>query len=185
MSGFLFALLAAMVAGVAARDQALVASLSARQGPRVSVLLVGIAVSFATAALVAWAAAAMLPTMPPEARRLFAAMACGLAGIECLMIVPGREPEEPTRSLAAVGIVLFAHQIVDAARFMVFAIALATSAPLTAGLGGAIGGSVSLGFGWGAGGHLAPRATIAVRRAVGGVLLLIGAFLALAARGLL
>ena len=49
----------------------------------------------------------------------------------------------PTRSLGAVALVLLARQIGDGARFAVFALAAWTVWPVTAGLGGAIGGAAA------------------------------------------
>ena len=56
--------------------------------------------------------------------------------------------EEPTASLGALAIVVLAHQITDASRFLIFALAVAFAAPLAAGLGGALAGAASLGLAW-------------------------------------
>ena len=80
--------------------------------------------------------------------------------------------EEPTASLGALGIVVLAHQLTDAARFLIFALATLFAAPVAAGIGGAAGGAVSLALAWllpGAFGD--PRLRYA-RRAVGAGLLL-------------
>lgn len=191
MTGFYFTLLAVLLAGFGARDQAAVAGLTlqrgARQGGRVGgrpgVLLTGIAVSVATAALAAWGASLMAPMLIPKARLIMAAMALGFAGLEALLIAPRRRPAEPTASLGALAIVLFAHQLTDAARFLVFALALATSAPIPAGLAGAVGSAVLLASGWTAPEAVTHRHARLARRLIGAALLLAAGFVALRAFG--
>lgn len=183
MTGFYLTLLAVLLAGLGGRDQLTVAGLSAAQGPRPGMLIVGIAVSIATAALAAWGAVLIIPTLIPKARLILAAMALGLAGLEALAARRRRKPDEPTHSLGALTIVLFAHQLTDGARFLIFAIAVASAAPLPAGLAGALGGAVLLAASWTAPeafGH--PRART-VRRIVGAVLVIVAILVALHAFG--
>lgn len=183
MAGFYFTLLAVLLAGLGARDQVTVAGLSLRQGARPGVLLVGLALSIVTAAFAAWAASLVAPTLVPRARSIMAAMALGFAGAEALLIAPRHKPEEPTASLGALAIVLLAHQLTDAARFLVFAIAVATNAPVPAGLAGAVGGAVLLVAGWIAPEFVAhPRLRLA-RRLIGVALVLLAGFVALRAFG--
>lgn len=148
MTGLLLALIGAVIVGIGARDQTAVARLTGAQGPRPSVLVIGVAMSFATAACAAWAAS----VVPAEGRLLLAWLAIVLAGVEMLAMVPGRAPKEPTRSLFALAVVLAVHQLTDAARFLIFAVAVLTAAPLPAGIGGAMGGAMALSAAW-----LAPR----------------------------
>jgi putative Ca2+/H+ antiporter (TMEM165/GDT1 family) len=184
MNGFLFTLLATFLAGIGARDQVTVAGLAARQGQRPGLLIVGIAVSFASAAAAVWAAKAIAPMVAlPNARLFLAAMALGFAGSESLMFSPRKLPQEPTLSLGATAIVLLAHQLTDAARFLIFAIALATSAPLPAGIGGAAGGLAAVTLAWTFPEVLAHPRLRLVRRIVGGVLLVLALFLGFRALG--
>ena len=140
MSDAFLTLLAVLFAGLGARDQVAVAGLSLRQGPRTTVLLVAVVVTGATSAFAGWAASIIAPEMLPPARMFLAALALALAGAESLVIVPRNKPEEPTHSLGATVIVLLSHQLTDAARFLIFGIAVATNAPVPAGLGGAFAG---------------------------------------------
>lgn len=181
MSGFLFAFLAVLLVGVGARDQATVAALSVRLGASNPLLAVATACSLASAAFAAWAAQAVLPMLAGDARLVLAAMALGLAGGEMLVLGPRRAPDEPTQSLGAIGIVLLAQQVIDAARFIVFALAVGTAAPLSAGLGGAVGGAAVVAMGWAAGPLVADPRLGRLRRAVGLVLLAVAALTALAA----
>jgi hypothetical protein len=179
MSAALLAFLAAVLAGAGARDQMLVAGLAARRLLPLAVLVVAVATSAASAALAAKAAELLVPQLSAAARVLFAGMAAVLAGAECLVIGPPRQPVEPTRSLTAHAIVLIAHQLTDGARFLVFAIAVATAVPTAAALGGAAGGAASVLIGAMAGEALLGGRMRWPRRAFGLVLILIGLWLVL------
>lgn len=173
MSGLLFALLATLVAGFAARDQVLVAQFSARFGARPGLLLVALACAAATMATAAAAALWLAPRLTGNARVVFAALALGLAGIEMLFARRRPPPAEPTQSLGAFAIVLFAQQLTDAARFVVFAIAVATRAPLAVGIGGALGAMAMITFGWSAGAAFRTELLAPWRRALGTMVLIL------------
>ena len=177
MTGFYFAFLAVLLAGLGARDQATVANLTLRQGARLGVLAMGIAVSVATAAVAAWAASLIAPMLPPAARLFLAAFALGLAGSEALLLSPRNKPKEPTHSLGAFGIVILAQQLGDAARFLVFATAVATNAPIPAGVGGAVAGVALLAAGWFAPESVGQPLLRKLRRAIGAVMLLLAIYL--------
>lgn len=150
MTGLLLALLGTVIAGFGARDQNLMAQLAGVQGSRPGALAIAIVICCATAGFAAWAGSTIAPIMPAKARVLLAWLALVIAGIEMLVIVPSkaRKPKEPTHSLGALGIVLAGHQVTDAARFLVFAVAVMAAAPVPAGIGGAVGGAVSLTAAW-------------------------------------
>lgn len=171
MTGLLLALSAALLAGIGARDQTAMARLAGAQGARPSAWVIGIAIACATAAVAAWAALAITPLLPVSGPALLAGLAIALAGAEMLAIVPGPAPKEPTNSLGALAFVLIAHQLTDATRLLTFAIALLAASPVLAGVGGALGGTLSLSAAW-----LAPQvfgnARLRVwRKIVGAVLL--------------
>ncbi len=127
-----------------------VAALSRNLGARPGVLLVAIGVCCISASLAGWAAMLIAPMMTAPARLFLAALALGFAGGETLVLSPGREPKEPTLSLGALTLVLLAHQLTDAARFLIFGIALAADAQMPAVLGGGIAGILLLAAAWGA-----------------------------------
>lgn len=174
MTGFLLSLLALLVIGFGGRDQALVAQLAERQGARPAVLLVALASGALAAGLAAWGGAQVAELMGGRARLLVVALALVLAGLEMLVLAPRRAPAEPTHSLGAFAIVIFAMQLTDAARFLVFAIAVLTRAPLTSGLGGAIGAMAVVTAGWAAVVLLHSPRLVWLRRGLGLALLLIG-----------
>lgn len=182
MTGMLFALITTLIVGLGARDQVLVAQLSARQQGRPALLLVAMASGALAAALAAWGGAQVAGLMAGPARLFLAALALSLAALELIALQPRRAPEEPTHSLGAFAIVIFASQLTDAARFLVFALAALTRAPLTTGLGGAIGAALIVAAGWMAADALrAPRLS-GLRKWLGAVLML--AALAVGARAM-
>lgn len=183
MSGFYLTLLAVLLSGIGARDQVTVAQMAQAQGRRPMALVVGIAVSVASAVFAAWAAGQIAPLLVPRARLVLAAMALGFAGIESLLFAPGRKPEEPTASLFALGAVLLARQVTDAARFLVFAVAVATNAPIAAALAGAVAGPVLIAAGWSAPDTVLRPQARRLRRGLGAVLVLVGGYVALRAFG--
>ena len=107
----------------------------------------------------------------------------GFAALELIFARAPRPPAEPTHSLGAFLIVLLAQQLTDAARFLILAIALATRAPIAAGVGGALASMALVAAGWMAGEALAARSFKGLRRALGAAMLLVGIALALRAMG--
>jgi hypothetical protein len=184
MTAAFLAFLAALLAGVGARDQMLVAGLAARGFLRPTLLLVALATAAVAGVAVAKAAEYMAPLLTPDARVMFAGMAAAIAGAECIAVLPRPVPAEPTRSLFAATIVLIAHQLTDGARFLVFAIAVATAVPDAAALGGAAGGVGTVLIGALAGDALPAARLRLVRRIIGVVFLLVGAWLMVQALGL-
>jgi putative Ca2+/H+ antiporter (TMEM165/GDT1 family) len=144
MSAFLLALLAALVAGLGARDQMVVAELAARRGPGPGLLVTAMAVALLSAAIAGWLGGQVAPQLLPRARSILVAMALGLAALELVVLRPRRQAAEPTESLGALAVVLLAHQVTDAARLLVFAIAAASAVPVLAMLGGAAGCGLSM-----------------------------------------
>lgn len=179
MTGFLFAFLAALIAGVGARDQVLVAALSERQGPRPLMLAAALLCAALSAWAAGWAAAISAPLLVPGSRRWLVVMAVGLAALELLFLRPGRKPAEPTASLGAFIIVLLAQQLTDATRLLIFAVAATSPVPSLAALGGVVGGGVTVTIGWSAAGILGKWPLARLRRFLGGGLALLALWLAL------
>jgi len=186
MPAFFFALIATFLADVGARDQRLVAALSARLGGSGGLLATGWIASAATAALAAVVGAAIAHMLPPSGKTMFVALALLLAVGELAWPIVQKEPAEPTRSLFAALLVIASHQVSDGARFLIVALAAATGAPLLAGIGGAIGGGMALTLGWALGADLFRRIPLrAARLAIAALLLVAAAWAGVAARGLL
>lgn len=174
MSGFLFAFLACLLAGLGARDQALLAGITRVQGARPLLLATALIAALVTSAFAAWAGARLLPTLAPEARSLFAAMALAFSGAEMIALSPLKTPTEPTRSLFAAFLVLVAQQITDAARFLILALAVGTAAPIPTGMGGLAGSAIALTAGWNAPDLATTPLIPRIRRIAGVILLLTG-----------
>lgn len=183
MSGLLFALMATLLTGIGARDQLTVAGIAALHGARPGLIGVALLTSISTATAAAYGGALLAPLLAGNARLMFASLALALAGAEMLFLSARRMPDEPTQSLGAIAIVLSAHQLTDAARFLVFAIAVATRAPISVGLGGALGGACVVLAGWLAAENLPAARLSLIRRPIGGALLILAAVLAMRATG--
>ncbi len=181
MTGLFLAFLASLLAGAGARDQAVIADMAAAQGARPAALAVAILTCAITSAAAAWASLAVAPMLNGDARLFLAGLALGFAGGESLLMGRPRPPKEPTNSLAALAIVLAAHQLTDATRFLIFAISLAAHAPAPAAAGGTAAGVLLLSLAWSAPGLLGSRQLGLARRVIGGVLLVAGIGLAFSA----
>lgn len=181
MIPFYLTFVAVLLSGLAARDQVTVASQSRAHGRRLPALALAVLVSILSAAFAGWAATLILPLMAPAARVFLCAMAVGFAGVESLVIAPRASGREPGGSFAVFGLTMLVHQLTDAARFIVFGIAVAAQAPVTAAAGGALGGIALVGAAWAFPDVvLAAKARIA-RRLLGVGFILVGAYVAMRA----
>lgn len=171
MTGFLLAFIATILVGLGARDQLLVAGMAARQGQRPALLLVALACAGLAAAGSIWLAGSFAQLLEPPARRMLAVLALGLAAAEMALLRPKAPPAEPTASLGAFALVLLARQVTDSARFLLFAIVVASVLPGAAGLGGALGGAAIVAIGWSTGQSLLDLPLARIRRWLGLALL--------------
>ena len=184
MQWFLFAFAAVALVSIGGRDQMLAARLAERLGRGVGPIVAGAAASAASAFLMAVAGLSLALVLPGAAADMLVAIALLIAAAELAFRSPARLPEEPTRSLFAIFLVLFARQAGDAARFLVFAFAAGGSAWL-AGAGGALGGAAALGIGWAAGGELERAPLRALRLSLAGCIGVAAVVLGLQARGII
>ena len=184
MESFLFCLIVVFALSIGARDQLMMARMSARAGGAASLLLVGILVSALSAAAMAYAGAWISALLPLAAQRMLVAFALGAAAFELAWRVKVKPMAEPTQSTGAFGIVLAATQLHDAARFAVFAFAAGATLAPAAGLGGAIGGAAALYLGWTLGDQLEQWPLKLVRWVMAVLSLVAGIYMALLARGL-
>lgn len=148
MPFFFLPLIACFLASTGGRDQRLAAALSAKLGATGSLLAVFWVISAITAGLAALAGAAMAALLPPAGKTMLIAFALLLAAGELAWPIRLREPEEPTRSLFAIALVLGARQLGDAARFLIVAFTAASGVHAFAAIGGALGGGAALTMGW-------------------------------------
>jgi len=177
MSGLLLALFATLMAGLGARDMVLAGRIAGTNGRAGGLIAVAFACAAISSGLAAVAAAFVLPPLTPDARVMLAGMALTLAGLEALVLRPGRKPVEPTHSLGAFALVLLALQVTDPVRFVVFAVGVGTAAPIPAAIGGALGSSVLLAAVISLPDLAESDGLRLARRGMGGLLLLIGLWL--------
>jgi putative Ca2+/H+ antiporter (TMEM165/GDT1 family) len=183
VDSFLLALLLVFVLALGGRDQRLVAQLSEALGPSALLLAVGCAAAAVSAGVMAWLGSEVAALLPRRAARMLVAFALGFAALELALPVRLAPPREPTRSLGALAIVLFARQLGDAARFGVFALAAGAALPLGPGLGGALGGAGALALGWSLGAADLARWPLApMRRLIAGLLFVAAILIGLNAR---
>jgi putative Ca2+/H+ antiporter (TMEM165/GDT1 family) len=184
MASFLFAFVAVLLIGQGARDQLLMAQLSARLGS--APLVAGIAAAILSACFMAWAGGAIALLLPDSARRMLVGFALIAAAAELALPIRRRVMAEPTRSLAAAFIVLVARQTGDAARFAVFALGAASALPQFVAIGGAAGGICVMAIGKLASQDMLWSSAIrAFRTALAVILLVLGIAIALNARGII
>ena len=186
MPSFFLAFVAALLTSIGSRDQLLVAQLSERLGRAYGLLATGWLVAAVSAGVMAWAGQAAAQILPPEGKTMLVAIALVLAAVE--LAWPNRTValQEPTRSLGAIALVLFSRQLGDAGRFLVFAIAAATGAPVLAGVGGALAGGAAVTIGWLAKADLERSLPLRkVRLTLAAIVLLAGLLIGLSARGLI
>ena len=173
MNATLWAMIGCFLAGIGARDQMLVAALTARLGRHRGLLAMAMLTGALASGFAAWASGEIAMELTYPARLVLACFALAAAGCESLLFKPAFKAKEPTRSLFAAGLVLLMQQAADASRFLVFALALMVDAPLQAGAGGAVGTGFALIMGWLGGQTLLDRegGIITIRRWAGTILL--------------
>jgi putative Ca2+/H+ antiporter (TMEM165/GDT1 family) len=183
VDGFLLALLLVFALAFGGRDQWMVAQWSDALGRNAGLLTMAVLSAAISAAAMAWIGAEFAAILPGRARQMLVAFALGAAAVE--LAWPGRPPppREPTRSLPALFIVLLARQIGDGARFGIVALAAWTGAPVTAAIGGMLGGAAAVAAGWSLGAATLTRWPLrAVRLALAAGLLIAALFIGLDAR---
>jgi hypothetical protein len=172
VSGFFLAIIAALLVGIGARDQATVAALSARQGPRPALLMVALGCSCACTAVITWLSFEVGVWLVAPARIMLAAIALACAGLGTLVRLPRKPPpREPTNSLFAAALVFLSQQLTDASRLLVAALVLSGFEPVPVAAGGAMGSCFSLACGWRAP-LLADQIRLRIVRRIAGVLLI-------------
>ncbi|MGZ3257114.1 MAG: TMEM165/GDT1 family protein [Croceibacterium sp.] len=186
MPALFLALLTSALALIGARPARLTARLADALGGSAGLLIVAWITAIAASVLAGWAGAWLAPLMPPAGKAMFVAAALVVSGLELLFAKPDKAPAEPTRSLGAIAVVLFASQVTDAARFFVLALAVATGGPVLAAVGGALGSGAVLTAAWALGDAWSTRLPLrAIQLGVGGLFALAAVVVGLAARGVI
>jgi len=183
VDGFLIALLLVFALAMGGRDQWLVAHWTDALERSTALLAVAVLCACVSAGVMAWIGAEFAELLPRRAAQMLVAFALAIAAAELAYPIRIKMPQEPTRSLGAIALVLLARQMGDGARFAVFAVAAWTVVPLTAGLGGALGGVAAVAVGWSVGSETLARWPLRIARLVlAGCLALAALFIGLNAR---
>ncbi|MEP0188871.1 MAG: hypothetical protein ABJP70_05695 [Erythrobacter sp.] len=175
MDSFLFCMILVFAIALGGRDQLVVARLSDALGQSLALMIVAVVTSVTVAAAMAYLGAAMAAILPSRAQNMLVAFALAIAAFELAWPVKLRKIDEPTRSLGAIGAVLLFRQFGDAARFVVFAFAAAATYPLTAMIGGSVGGVAGVALGWMLGRDALDKLPLLILRRVFALCLIIAA----------
>lgn len=183
MDSFLLCLVMTFAIAFGGREQLIVAQFSESLERSLPLLATGALCALLSAAIMAYAGSSLAAILPPRAAAMLVAFALAIAAFELIWPVKLKVMEEPTRSLIAIGIVVLARQVGDAARFVIFAFAAEATYPTTALIGGAIGGIAAVALGWSVGLAALEKFPLRIiRRALGVCLFVAAAVIGLNAR---
>lgn len=122
MDAALIALAACLLTSFGGRAHLTISMLSGSLGRSPGLLVVSAATALLATLIAAALGAAVSGQFVGEARQMIVVGALLLAAIELAVSVTLAHPREPTRSLGAIGLVLFARQLIDAPRLCIFCI---------------------------------------------------------------
>jgi len=183
MDTFLFTMLLVFAIALGGRDQLIIAQFSSAVGRTTALLALGAFTASLAAIVMAYAGSTLADILPERAEAMLVAFALAIAGFEMLWPVKLKTMKEPTRSYVAIGVVVLARQIGDAARFVIFALAAQAVYPVLTVVGGAIGGIAAIALGWAFGSDLAEKLPLrAIRSALAACLIVAALFIGLNAR---
>lgn len=151
MDSFLLCLVLTFAIALGGREQLIIAQFSQVLERSLPLLVTGALCAVISAGVMAYAGSSMAAILPQRAADMLVAIALFMAAAELVWPVKVKPMKEPTRSYIAIGVVVLARQIGDAARFVVFAFAAEATYPTTALIGGAIGGVAAVALGWSVG----------------------------------
>lgn len=183
MDGFLISMLLTIAIALGGREQLIVGQFSDAAGRNVPLLAIAISCAAASAAIMGWAGWSIAAILPDRAADMFVALALAIAAFELSWKVRIKPMREPTRSYVAIAAVLVVRQIMDAARFVIFALAAQAVYPVTIIIGGALGGAAAVALGWSLGARRLERLPLrAVRMILGFCSIIAALFIGLNAR---
>ncbi len=143
MDAFLLCLILTFAIALGGREQLIVAQFSESLDASPALIATAVLCACVSAAIMAYAGASMAAMLPRRAAEMLVAFALAIAAFELAWPARVKPMKEPTRSFIAIGAVLVARQVGDAARFAIFAFAAWAVFPWTAAIGGAAGGSAA------------------------------------------
>ncbi|BDI61899.1 hypothetical protein [Qipengyuania nanhaisediminis] len=183
MDSFLLCLLLTFAIALGGKEQLIIAQFADALERSAPLLFTGAFTAVLSAAIMAYGGAYVAGLLPQRAAEMLIAFALGFSAIELAWKVSVKPMKEPTRSFVAIGAVLFVRQLMDAPRFVIFALAAAAHYPGFALIGGAAGGVGAAWLGWWLGLHKLQQLPVrAVRLALATCLFLAALLIGLNAR---
>lgn len=131
---------------LAGREAVRVARVSAAGASAAALLVITAAVAIGACVLAAWLAGEFAPLFTPRQQSWFVAAALVFAGLEVIFLDAPPAPKEPTQSLGALALVLFAGVLADASGLVILSLAVATGAPMLVAAGGALAVAAVMGM---------------------------------------
>lgn len=178
MDAALIAFLACIATSTGGRAVQTLGALAQALGRSPALLVTAIASGLAATAVMALLGAELSGTVIGQPRGWIIAGALLLAAVELAVPVRLVRLKEPTQSLGAAALVLFARQLADAPRWCVFAVAAALADPLPALAGGGLASTAMAALAWRWPGKFSPgRKLLYFMRMMLGATLLVAALL--------
>ncbi|WP_271078639.1 hypothetical protein [Aurantiacibacter sp. MUD61] len=146
MTTFFLTFLSVALAMLAGREAVRVARLASAGAKPAALLSVALVCAIGACAAAAWLATSFADLLTPEHKRWFVAAALALAAAEVAFLDAPSAPQEPTQSLGAIFIVLFAGIFADASGLLVLSLSVASGAPVLAAAGGTLAAAGVLGI---------------------------------------
>lgn len=160
------------------RAHLLIAELGETLGRAIGLLAIAAFMALLTTAIMAILGAMLAEPLVGEERQWLIVCTLLLAALELALPVKTPRLVEPTRSLGAIALVLFARQIVDAPRLCAFASAAALADPDHALAGGGLAALLSTALAWFSCNRDFPQTTRnVVRRVLAAILMALGLFI--------
>ncbi|KLI62991.1 hypothetical protein [Aurantiacibacter marinus] len=138
MTAFFLSFLGVGLAMLAGREGVRVSRIAGAGASEGSLIAMVAVIAIAACALAALLAGEFAQLLSSHQQSWFVAAALVLAGLEVIFLDAPKAPSEPTRSLGAVGIVLFAGVLADASGLLIISLSIATGAPGLVAGGGAL-----------------------------------------------
>jgi len=138
MTAFFLSFLAVGLAMLAGREAVRVSRIAGSGASAGALFAVVAVVGIVACGLAAWLAGEFAQLLSSRQQSWFVAAALVLAGLEVIFLDAPKAPSEPTHSLGAMAIVLFAGVLADASGLLIISLSIATGAPAMVATGGAL-----------------------------------------------
>jgi len=138
MTAFFLAFLAIALVMLAGREAVRISRITAAGASPWAVFAIIVIAAIAACALAAWLAGAFATMLSPRQHGWLVAAALVLAALEVVFLKTPKTPTEPTQSLGALALVLFAGILADASGLLVLSLSILSETPALVAAGGAL-----------------------------------------------